>query len=88
MEGNIDFYSHAGFVLASSLKIHYHAEPRESEVPYFLAQELIPGYLARVEGTYTPPRGYFVADEEPEAFAAYEATFPAKIKAVLPGQLP
>ena len=78
MEGNIDFYSHAGFVLASSLKIHYHAEPRESEVPYFLAQELIPGYLAGVEGTYTPP----------EAFAAYEATFPAKIKAVLPGQLP
>ena len=88
MAGNIEFYSHAGFVLASSLKIHYHAEPRESEVPYFLAQELIPGYLAGVEGTYTPPRGYFVADEEPEAFAAYEATFPAKIKAVLPGQLP
>ena len=44
MEGNIDFYKHAGFDLASKLKIHYHAEPRESDVPYFLAQELIPGY--------------------------------------------
>ena len=30
MEGNIDFYKHAGFDLASKLKIHYHAEPRES----------------------------------------------------------
>ena len=40
MEGNIDFFRHAGFVLASSLNIHYHAEPRESEVPYFLGLEL------------------------------------------------
>ena len=88
MEGSIDFYRHAGFRLASELKIHYHAEPRESEVPYFLAQELIPGCLGGIEGTYTPPKGYFVADEEPEAFAAYEASFPAKEKALLPGQLP
>ena len=87
MEGNIDFYKHAGFVLASSLKIHYHGEPKESEVPYFLAQELIPGYLHGVEGTYHTPQGYFVCDEQPEAFAAYEATFPAKEKKVLPGQL-
>lgn len=88
MEGNIDFYRHAGFVLASTLKIHYHAEPKESEVPYFLAQELQPGYLKGFEGTYCPPKGYFVADEEPEAFEAYEATFPHKEKLVLPGQLP
>ena len=33
MEGNIDFYKHAGFDLASKMKIHYHDEPRESEVP-------------------------------------------------------
>ena len=31
--------------------------------------------------------GYFVADENPEAFEAYEATFPAKVKLRLPGQL-
>ena len=88
MEGNINFYRHAGFDLASKLGIHYHAEPRNAEVPYFLAQELIPGWLNGIEATYCPPRGYFVADEHPEAFAAYEATFPAKEKHLLPGQLP
>ena len=88
MEGNIAFYSHAGFDLASKFRIHYHDEPPESEVPYFLAQELLPGYLHGIEGTYHPPKGYFVADENPEDFAAYEATFPAKTKAFQAGQLP
>ena len=98
MEGNIEFYKHAGFDLASKLNIHYHAEPRDSEVPYFLAQELIPGYWGNREGTYCPPKGYFVADENPEAFEAYEATFfaeqsgkaerPQKEKAFQEGQLP
>ena len=87
MEGNIDFYRHAGFGLASKMKIHYHAEPWESEVPYFLAQELIPGYWGNREGSYCPPKGYFVADEHPKAFEAYEATFPPKVKLRLPGQL-
>ena len=87
MEGNIEFYKHAGFDLASKMKIHYHAEPRNAEVPYFLAQELIPGYWGNREGTYCPPKGYFVADENPEAFEAYEATFPQKEKLRLPGQL-
>ena len=88
MEGNIDFYKHAGFVLASSLNIHYHAEPEDAVVPYFLAQELIPGYLSGIEGTYTPPKGYFVADMDPEAFEAYESTFPPKEKTLQAGQLP
>ncbi len=88
MEGNIDFYRHAGFDLASKLGIHYHAEPRDAVVPYFLAQELIPGWLGGIEATYCPPRGYFVADEHPEAFAAYEATFPVKQKTLQAGQLP
>ena len=88
MEGNIDFYGLAGFGLASRLKIHYHDEPAESEVPYFLAQELIPGYWGTREGTYGPPAGYFVAEADPVAFAAYEATFPPKEKHLLPGQLP
>ncbi len=90
MEGNIDFYRHAGFGLASKLNIHYHAEPKDAEVPYFLAQELIPGWLQNngiTEATYCPPKGYFVADENPEAFEAYEATFPPKVKLRLPGQL-
>ena len=88
MEGNIEFYRQAGFDLASKMNIHYHAEPRDSEVPYFLAQELIPGYWGNREGTYCPPKGYFVADENPDAFEAYEATFPQKEKAFQEGQLP
>lgn len=87
MEGNIDFYKHAGFVLASSLNIHYHAEPKEAEVPYFLAQELIPNYLNGIEGTYHTPKGYYVAFENREAFEAYEATFPKKEKKQCEGQL-
>lgn len=90
MEGNIDFYKHAGFGLASRLGIHYHAEPRESEVPYFLAQELIPGWLKAhgiAGATYCPPKGYFVADDNPEDFEAYESTFPPKTRLHLPGQL-
>ena len=87
MEGNIDFYRHAGFDLASKLRIHYHEMPKEEEVPFFLAQELIPRYWGDREGTYCPPKGYFVADENPEAFEAYESTFPPKEKLRLPGQL-
>ena len=90
MEGNIAFYSLAGFDLASKLNIHYHDFPRDAEVPFFLAQELIPGWLKKngiPEATYCPPKGYFVADENPEAFEAYEATFPEKVKLRLPGQL-
>ena len=90
MEGNIDFYKHAGFCLASKFNIHYQDFPKDAEVPFFLAQELIPGWLKEngiTEATYCPPKGYFVADENPEAFEAYEATFPKKVKLRLPGQL-
>ena len=91
MEGNIDFYKHAGFCLASKFNIHYHDFPKDAEVPFFLAQELIPSWLKEngiTEATYCPPKGYFVADENPKAFEAYEATFPKKVKLRLPGQLP
>lgn len=88
MEGNIGFYKNAGFDLASQLRIHYHGEPKEADVPFFLAKELIPGYLNNIEGTYCSPKGYFVADENPEVFEAYEATFPAKEKDFNSGQLP
>ena len=91
MEGNIEFYKHAGFDFASKLNIHYHAEPKDAEVPYFLAQELLPNWLRNngvTEATYCPPKGYFVADENPEAFEAYEAAFPQKEKKLQEGQLP
>ena len=63
VEGNIEFYRHAGFAEASTLGLHYHGTP-DAEASFFLAQELIPGYLGGIEATYTPPKGYFVADEE------------------------
>ena len=87
MEGNIEFYRNAGFAEASALGLHYHGTP-DAEASFFLAQELIPGYLGGIEATYTPPKGYFVADEQPEEFAAYDATFPHKEKCFQPGQLP
>ena len=94
MEGNIEFYKHAGFKLACTYNIDYNGEPAGSEVPYFLAQELIPGWLKQngigpgdKPATYCPPKGYFVAYDNPEAFEAYEATFPPKEKLRLPGQL-
>lgn len=56
MEGNIDFYKHAGFVLASGLGIHYHGEPKDSDVPYFLAQELCPVILTLARERIILPR--------------------------------
>ena len=87
MEGNIDFYGHAGFVVASTLGIHYHVEPKDAEVPYFLAKELIPGYLGGREGTYHTPKGYFVALDDPASFEAFDATFPPKSRLHQPGHI-
>ena len=90
IEGNIEFYRHAGFDLASKFHIHYYCEPKDAEVPYFLVLELIPGYFKMhgiVEATYCPPKGYFAADENPCDFEAYESIFPYKEKLILPGQL-
>ena len=53
--------------------------PENDEVPFFVAQELIPGYWGDREGTYGLPKGYFVAEESPAAFEAYEAGFPMKM---------
>lgn len=57
-------------------------------MPYFLAQELIPGYWGDREGIYYPPEGYFVAEDDVEAFEAYDATFPKKIQSFNEEQLP
>ena len=82
--GNIGFYGKSGFVVASTKGIHYFAEPREAEVPYFLIRELEPGFLDGVTGTYKDPEGYFVDEAAAEAF---DAQFPPKEKLKLPGQL-
>ena len=82
--GNIDFYGKSGFVVASTKNIHYFAEPREVEVPYFLICELKPGFLDGVSGTYKDPEGYFLDEKEAEAF---DTQFPPKERLKLPGQL-
>lgn len=84
IEGNIDFYSKCGFVVASTKDIHYYAEPRENVVPYFLLCELKKGFLDGVTGTYHTPNGYFVEDSDVEEF---DKTFPPKEKLKLSGQL-
>ena len=84
MEGNIDFYGKSGFVVASTKEIHYYAESRDSQVPYFLLKELKEGFLDGISGTYHTPDGYFVDEKEAELFDAH---FPPKTKLKLPGQL-
>lgn len=84
IEGNIDFYGKSGFVVASTKGIHYYAEPREEEVPYFLVKELEPGFLDKITGTYHTPAGYFIDESEAEKF---DLNFPPKQKLELPGQI-
>ena len=86
-EGNIDFYGKSGFDYASKFGIRYHGLPEGEDASFFLCKELIPGYLDGITGEYATPKGYFACDENPEEFAAYEATFPYKEKLKLPGQL-
>lgn len=84
MEGNIDFYDKCGFDVASKSGIHYYAEPRENEVPYFLLRQLKAGFLDGVTGVYRTPEGYFVDDAQVDEF---DRQFPHKEKQTLPGQL-
>ncbi len=82
--GNIDFYGKSGFVPAKTKGVRYADDP---DADYFLIRELTPGFLDGVSGTYHDPQGYFVCEQNPEAFAAFEATFPPKQKQKLPGQI-
>ena len=84
MEGNINFYGKSGFVVASKKNIHYYAEPRENEVPYFLLKELKDGFLDNISGTYKTPSGYFVDEKQAEEF---DKQFEPKQKLKLPGQI-
>lgn len=54
---------------------------------FFLCKELKTGYLDGITGVYATPKPYFVAEENPEDFEAFDAQFPAKEKLKLPGQL-
>ena len=86
-EGNIDFYGKSGFDFASKFGIKYHGLPEGMEADFFLCKELKTGYLDGITGVYATPKPYFVAEENPEDFEAFDAQFPAKEKLKLPGQL-
>ena len=83
-EGSIDFYGKSGFTFASEFGIRYHGLPEGEDASFFLCKELIPGYLNGITGEYTTPQGYFVSEEDAEAF---DRLFPTKKKERLPGQL-
>lgn len=82
--GNIDFYGKSGFVPAKTKGVIYADDPAAD---YFLVKELKNGFLNGISGRYKDPKGYFVCENEPEAFEKYEATFPKKQKLCLDGQL-
>lgn len=83
-EGNIGFYGKSGFDYAEKFGIRYHDLPADADASFFLCKELIPGYLGDVTGIYQTPQGYYVKDEEVEAF---DKVFPPKVKLKLPGQI-
>ncbi len=83
-EGNIAFYGKSGFDYARNFGIRYHDLPEGADDSFFLCRELIPGYLDGVSGVYRTPAGYYVPEEEVEAF---DRTFPPKEKKKLPGQI-
>ena len=83
-EGNIQFYGKSGFTYAREFGIRYHDLPEGADDSFFLCKELIPGTLDGVRGTYAPPQGYFVDEQEAEEF---DKTFPPKEKLRLPGQI-
>ena len=83
-EGNIGFYGKSGFDYARRFGIRYHDLPEDADDSFFLCKELIPGYLDGITGVYQTPQGYYVKDEDVEAF---DVSFPPKKKLKLPGQL-
>lgn len=82
--GSPDYYARFGFRSAAAFGVYYGDIPRTEELPFFMVKELIPGYLNGVTGVYTDPPGYFVSDEDVDAF---DAAFPPREKLKLPGQL-
>lgn len=83
-EGNIDFYGKSGFVVASTMNIHYYGEPQGNEVPYFLLKELRAGYLNGVVGVFQQPMEVYLDEKAADEF---DKQFPYKEKLKLLGQL-
>ena len=84
IEGNIQFYEKSGFQYASSHGLRYHGLSKNDDASFFLAKELIPGYLQSTTGEYTTPSAYNV-DEK--LFKKFDQEFPPKRKRKRHGQL-
>ena len=82
--GDLAFYGQSGFVEAATRSVRLDGVPAGQPTPHFLLKELIPGFLDGVTGIYTTPDGYFVDEQQAEAFDRH---FPPKVKMRLPGQL-
>ena len=83
-EENIGFYGKSGFDYAGKFGIRYHDLPEDADASFFLCKELIPGYLDGITGVYQTPQGYYVKDEDVEAF---DKGFSPRKKLKLPGQI-
>ena len=70
-----------------TLRQNFHGLPEGVEADFFLCRELKSGYLKGISGVYSTPKPYFIAEENPEDFEAYDAGFPKMEKLKLPGQL-
>ena len=81
LTGDMRFYGRFGFVIGNEVDICHADDP---EADYFLIKELQKGFFGTVKGTYRDPDGYFVSDENVDAF---DEGFPYKEKRKLPGQL-
>ena len=81
LTGDMSFYGKHGFVIGKEVGICHADDP---EADYFLIRELQVGFFESVKGTYRDPEGYFVSEEDVDAF---DKGFPYKEKLKLPGQL-
>ena len=83
-QGNIGVCGKRVVDYAVKFGIRYHDLPEDADASFFLCKELIPGYLDGITGVYQTPQGYYVKDEDVEAF---DKGFPPRKKLKLPGQI-
>lgn len=82
--GSPAYYARFGFVAAKQYGVRYAGLDRDDPAPFFMALELVSGYLQGKSGVYADPEGYLVQEADVEAF---DSRFPRKEKRRLPGQL-
>jgi len=82
--GHPDYYHRFGFETASKYGIHMRNVPIEDSAPFFMVKALADIDLYSYQGLHIEPDVYETNQEEVDL---YDARFPHKEKAVIPGQL-